>query len=129
MNHIREATERLKNGWCISDLTQVGQKYCAVGALGASMLGEPQNLYDPNATDDVELEEYARWETKVYATVDSSEEASVLAETIRELHPTFNTQGRRNSKILYTFNDRQKSPEPVIELFEKAAAKWDETHS
>lgn len=141
MNNIAAAAEKLKAGWCKGELIEAssgGDKFCAVGALGSELLGS--SLYRPTyaietAADRKDMNEYLAWENSCYDAVHASAEARVIAQTIIETEPDRSVRedyirlfDRRCSEIIYMFNDNQLSAEPVIQIFEKAAAKWDEYH-
>lgn len=139
MNALNEAAELLKTNWCTGDLTR-GDRYCALGALGAVkrliasdrplMPTESDWATDPDAARQ-KIREVMTWESEVYGTLEEMPEVKVLAETIREQHPEIDKTVLIDSDdwataVVYTFNDKQDEPEPVIAMFEKAAVKFDE---
>lgn len=121
-NNLREAADLLSNGWC-KGILKDGDKYCAVGALAKVVM---------------DADEFYLAENDKYDIIQDLEEAKVLAETIAEHHPIVYYPDAKDltmqpyldlgeyADIMYLFNDAQESVEPVIQMFEKAAVKWDE---
>jgi hypothetical protein len=135
MNNIREAADKLRKGWCQHDLVQSGDdndKFCAVGALGSTILGSVVT------EDEVDFKTFLDWEESCYKVVGDSEEAFLLAKTIKEQFPDrFENDSSLSSawdieeydEMLYIFNDRAKNLDEVLSVFDKAAVVWDEKHS
>lgn len=133
MNHFQEAINRLEHGWCHYSLyeprnnVQSFDRFCALGALGASMLGLPEN--NPDAIKE--------WDDKVYRTLENAEEARFLAEEIlKEYSDRYETTALESyhkhhhpdttTWIIYRFNDTiAEGVDDVIEMFKRASNEWE----
>lgn len=132
MNALNESADRLRNGWCRGDLKD-GDRYCAVGAMGASLIGDFTSDRRTARVND-NMDEYIAWENRCYEAADTSHEGEVLARTILAQHPElrdkeafkFAEQSGNWSEVVFMFNDMQDTVDPVIAMFEKAAIAIDE---
>jgi hypothetical protein len=117
MNPIEEGISRLENGWCTGHL-QDGDKFCAVGSIAISLLDGVERI-----TGLEEDEAYDRFNahpaSKVLAqAVLDSEWLQDNPQLDASLHRDF--EYGSYSCVVFGFNDRQESVEPVLELFRQA---------
>jgi hypothetical protein len=115
----------MRNGWCSGDIYEDG-KFCSVGALAVE-LGEPM-FQNEDGT-------FTMCEDGAYVKFNDSKEASILADIITEHYPQYHSNAAEQfeevhpSYVVWRFNDDQADFGPVEQMFEKAAARYDESIS
>lgn len=132
MNKIEEAVKLLENNWCVGELKEDdADKYCAVGALAA--------VTNNMVFIKTDADKYIIDEDEVYEKMNKTEELRAVAQEIVESDIEMYWGNHKKDRmdiqgwyddgdyaaVVYSFNDKQDSAEPVIEMFKHAAKRLD----
>lgn len=125
MNVLEQAAELIESGWCKANLIDNG-KVCSLGAIIATIQG-----YTSSDIGNLTTKQYWDIENLAYENETNDIPAvKALAAEIKKQHPRFDIQPEDydmpDYEVIYSYNDEQKSGEPVLEMFKHAAKRLDD---